>query len=63
MRVLKIMLPVFALVMLLSSCGNICIRCENGITAETETKCFTNKKERQEYVNTREAFGFTCNEQ
>ena len=62
MKVLKTIIPVFALAMILSSCGNVCIRCENGSSGDTETKCFTNKQEREEYVFVKEALGFTCNE-
>lgn len=57
-----LIIPIVLLGVGFSSCGNVCIRCENGITAETETKCFTNKDERKEYVRTKEFLGFTCNE-
>lgn len=46
----------------LASCGEVCVRCENGATAESETECFIDDNERDEYVATREALGFTCNE-
>lgn len=47
----------------LTSCGEVCVRCENGATGEVETKCFADDGERDEYALTREAQGFTCNDE
>ena len=57
-----LIIPIAALSLGLASCGEVCVRCENGLTADTETECFTNDDERDEYVNAREAVGFTCND-
>ena len=46
----------------LFSCGEICVRCENGSIPDVETKCFTDKGERNEYVLTRELQGYSCND-
>lgn len=55
-------IPIAVLAISVSSCGKVCVRCENGISAETQTKCFTDDGERDEYVFTREIQGFTCND-
>ncbi|MCB0537110.1 MAG: hypothetical protein R2836_03255 [Chitinophagales bacterium] len=58
----KVLLGLYVVLgLFLSSCGEVCVRCENGATAETETECFIDDNERAEYVATREALGFTCN--
>lgn len=57
-----LIIPITMLMLGLSSCGEICVRCENGATADIETKCFTKSKERKEYVNTKTALGYTCND-
>lgn len=60
----KLLFIPFAVLFLgLSSCGEVCVRCENGLTGDAETKCFTDDDERDEYANSREAVGFTCNEE
>ena len=55
-------IPIAALAISLSSCGEVCVRCENGSTNEVETECFTDDDERDEYVFSREIQGFTCND-
>ena len=62
MKKMKFILPIVILGLTLASCGNVCIRCENGATGDQETECFTNKDERQEYVIVKELAGYTCNE-
>lgn len=58
----KLILGLFlGLGLFISSCGEVCVRCENGLTAETETKCFVDDGERDEYVVQKTALGFTCN--
>lgn len=57
-----LIIPIAALTIGFSSCGEVCVRCENGISAEAETKCFTDDDERDEYVFSKEVQGFTCND-
>lgn len=61
MKKLLIAIAGFAVIGL-GSCGEICVRCENGVTADQETECFTKKNERDEYVRSREFMGYTCND-
>lgn len=62
MKKLKLILGVAVISIALSSCGKICVRCENGTLGKTETECFTDSDERDQYVTSREALGYTCND-
>lgn len=62
MKKLKLVVAVGIISVALSACGKICVRCENGISGDVETECFTDSNERDEYVASREFLGFTCND-
>lgn len=51
------------LAMSVSSCGEVCVRCENGSIPDVETKCFADDGERDEYALSKELQGYTCNDQ
>ncbi len=57
-----LIIPIAMLTIGFSSCGEVCVRCENGISNEKETECFTDDDERDEYVFSKEVQGFTCND-
>lgn len=63
MKKILMVFPVVALLTIgLSSCGEVCVRCENGANADIKTECFGNDDERDEYVAVYEAIGYTCND-
>ncbi|MCD8528413.1 MAG: hypothetical protein LRY27_00150 [Chitinophagales bacterium] len=47
MKKLILVLGVFTLISTLTSCGHVCVRCENGINADKQTECFTDDSESQ----------------
>lgn len=61
MKKIKILLAASAISMSLISCEkSLCVRCESGVFGDTDTECFTDKDEREAFINTREALGYTC---
>lgn len=60
MKKLKLVLGVAVISIALSSCKNVCVRCENGTFGDVDTECFIDDNERDQFVATREALGYTC---
>lgn len=61
MKNIKSLLIVTIVSLGLMSCGkSLCVRCESGLFGDTDTECFTNLDERDNFVNSREALGYSC---
>lgn len=60
MKKIQILLATSILTIGLFSCKKICVRCENGLIGDTVNECFLDDDEREAFVNSREALGYTC---
>ena len=61
MKKIQLLLTAGIFIIGLSSCEkSLCVRCESGLFGDTDTECFTNMDERDSFVDSKEALGYSC---